>query len=73
MSILDDAWTTVNWLAITFPFILAYSGFQYGEGKKLSKPVSYFFAAIIFVLMAGLYYFVYPLLGFPAWMRWFVA
>jgi hypothetical protein len=73
MSFLDDVWSTINWLAITIPFILAYSVFQYCDLKHLPKFVAYFMAVAVFVVMLAIYYFIYPILGFPAWMRWFVG
>ena len=73
MSFLDDLWSTINWLAITFPFILAYGAFEFGKLWRFPKILQYFLAAAVFVGMLAIYYLIYPILGFPAWMRWFVG
>jgi hypothetical protein len=71
VSFLDDVWTTFNWLAITIPFFVAYGTYEFGERKRLPAAVSYAFAACAFLSLYVGYYFAYPVLGFPAWMRWF--
>lgn len=68
---LDDIWTTVNWLAITIPIFVAAGVYNIlTEGWKWPQPMALVTAAIVAaVCFVGLY-FLYPIVGFPAWMGW---
>lgn len=68
---LDDLWTTVNWLAVTIPFIIGAATFghltdMWKWPAALALPLA---AVIVLACFVGLY-FLYPICGFPAWMRW---
>jgi hypothetical protein len=68
---LDDLWTTVNWLAVTIPFFVGAGA--YGLTTDTWKWPAVLGLGVAAVIVAACFvglYFLYPVVGFPAWMRW---
>lgn len=58
---------TLNWLALTIPFIAAGSAYGSLQERKLWAV---FAAAAIMVAVFAVYSYMYRAIGFPLWMRW---
>lgn len=61
----------LNWLALLLPFLLA--GWVHGLFKSKNVPgwVAFIPAVLMFGVVLSAYYYAYPYLSFPLWMRWF--
>ncbi|MBU2582560.1 MAG: hypothetical protein KJ622_12660 [Alphaproteobacteria bacterium] len=62
---------TINWLALTIPFIAAGATYITLEEKRWPKLIAGLAAAAILVAIFFGYTFVYLSIGFPLWMGWF--
>lgn len=62
---------TINWLALTVPFIAAGAAYTTLQEKAVSKALAAVVAVGILVTVFVGYSFMYRSLGFPLWMRWF--
>ncbi len=60
----------LNWLSLALPFWLSASVAGYLRSKKASNWLVAPVAALVFLLPLALYYFAYPYVEFPYWMRW---
>lgn len=68
---LEDLWLTINWLAITIPFFIGAGAYGFStEMWKTPAWIGLAFAALTVIGCFALLYFLYPAVGFPAWMRW---
>lgn len=61
---------TINWLALTVPFIAAGSAYFGIIEKQLPKILAAVAAAAIMVATFVGYTYLYRAIGFPLWMRW---
>lgn len=70
-EIVDGLVELLNWLSLILPFPLAGSTYAYFKSKNLPNVVALIPAVFVFLFVIGVYYFTYPYLTFPLWMRWF--
>lgn len=61
---------TINWLALTVPFIAAGATYTSLQEKRWPKALAGIVALFILAVVFVGYTFMYRSLGFPLWMRW---
>jgi len=61
---------TINWLALTFPFIAAGAAFVSLQERQQSKLLATCVAVVILAAAFVGYSYMYHAVGFPLWMRW---
>lgn len=69
-DILNGVLEALNWFSILLPFWLSGSGADYVRSKKAPNWIVVVVTMLVFLFVLAAYYFAYPHLGFPYWMRW---
>jgi hypothetical protein len=64
---------TINWLALTVPFIAAGTAYMTLREKLVAKVLAGIVALGILAMVFVGYSFLYRHLGFPFWMRWLAS
>jgi hypothetical protein len=63
---------TINWLALTIPFVAAGAAYVALQKMRIPKVLASIIATTILATVFLGYSFLYHSLGFPLWMRWLV-
>jgi len=61
----------LNWLSLILPFPLAGGTHAFFRARNVPNWLAVVPAVVVFGFVLAVYYFSYPYLGFPLWMRWF--